>query len=91
MMSLDTLNPGERGVIMQIGHCGGCGGDCHGHDNDSGHAGQGAGATRAEEMGLRSGKLVEMLQNDGNLLMLQVDDERITIDRRMALKIMVQE
>ena len=47
-------------------------------------------STRAEEMGLRVGKQVEMLKNDGNLLLLLVDDARIAIDRRMARSIKVR-
>ena len=41
-------------------------------------------------MGLRVGKQVEMLKNDGNLLLLMVDDARIAIDRRMARSIKVK-
>lgn len=91
MVSLETLNPGGRGEIMQIGHCGACGGKCNDHGHVSNRAGRGAGSTRAEEMGLRTGKRVEMLEKDGNHLLLQVDDEQIAIDRRMATKIMVRE
>ena len=80
MMPLELMNPGERGEIVDVKHCGGCGGACHGH---GGHH-RGASATRAEEMGLRIGKTVKVLKNEGNLLLLLVDEARIAIDRRMA-------
>lgn len=91
MMPLELLSPGERGEIIAIRQCGNCG--CH----DSGH-GRGdamphhhkATATRAEEMGLRVGKHVEVLKNDGSLLLLLVDEARIAIDRKIARTISVK-
>ncbi len=93
-MPLELLTPGERGEITEIRHCGGCGGECHSHAHHK-HDGHGhqhgkATATRAEEMGLRVGKQVEVLKNDGNLLLLLVDESRIAIDRRMARSIKVK-
>ena len=95
MMPLELLTPGERGEILEVGHCGGCGGGCHSHGHQHAHhhghqQHHKATATRAEEMGLRVGKQVEMLKNDGNLLLLLVDDSRIAIDRRMARNIKVK-
>jgi ferrous iron transport protein A len=93
MMPLELLTPGERGEITEIRHCGGCGGGCHshGHQHDHGHHHhKNSTATRAEEMGLRVGKQVEVLKNDGNLLLLLVDEARIAIDRRMARSIKVK-
>lgn len=94
MMPLELLTPGERGEILEIRHCGGCGGGCHshGHHKHEGHGHQHgkATATRAEEMGLRVGKQVEVLKNEGNLLLLLVDESRIAIDRRMARSIKVK-
>jgi len=94
-MPLELLTPGERGEIFEIRHCGGCGGGCHSHEqshhHDHGHHHhKKATATRAEEMGLRVGKQVEVLSNDGNLLLLLVDEARIAIDRRMARSIKVK-
>ena len=95
-MPLELLTPGERGEITEIRHCGGCGGGCHSHGHshdhhhDHGHHHKKATATRAEEMGLRVGKQVEVLKNDGNLLLLLVDEARIAIDRRMARSIKVK-
>jgi ferrous iron transport protein A len=46
---------------------------------------------RAEEMGLRVGKTVEMLTNrGGGPLLLKVDESRLAIDRRVAMKILVR-
>lgn len=89
-MSLELLTPGERGEITEINHCGGCGGGCHRHEHHESNHGQHAHrATRAEEMGLRVGKMVEVLKNDGNLLLLLVDEVRIAIDRKIARNIRV--
>jgi len=94
MMPLELLTPGERGEITEVRHCGGCGGGCHGHGHphepSHDHHKEKATATRAEEMGLRVGKMVEVLKNDGNLLLLLVDEARIAIDRRMARTINVK-
>lgn len=95
MMPLELLTVGERAEILEIGHCGGCGDGCHGkehfhHKHGPSHRHHQNRATRAEEMGLRVGKKVEMLKNDGNLLLLLVDESRIAIDRRMARSIRVK-
>lgn len=94
MLPLELLTPGEKGEILEIRHCGGCGGGCHSHSHNHDHSHHNhhkkATATRAEEMGLRAGKQVEMLSNDGNLLLLLVDEARIAIDRRMARSINVK-
>lgn len=92
MMTLGLVSTGELCEIIEIQHCGGCGGGCHDDKHKHGHV-HGSSqktTTRAEDMGLRAGKRVEMLKNDGNLLLLLVDNARIAIDRRMAMKIMVR-
>ena len=91
-MSLEQLTAGERGEIIEVKHCGGCGGGCHRHEHheiNHGHHTHGATGTRAEEMGLRVGKMVEVLKNEGNLLLLLVDKARIAIDRKIARNIRV--
>ena len=85
-MTLGLVAPGEQCEIVAVRHCGGCGEQCQETD----HADGNERATRAEELGLRVGKRIEMLKNDGNLLLLLVDEARIAIDRRMAMKIMVR-
>lgn len=91
-MTLGLVGTGEQCEIIEIGHCGGCGGGCHDDMQMHGHAhgSKQKNATRAEEMGLRVGKRVEMLINYGDLLLLLVDEARIAIDRRMAMKIIVR-
>ena len=45
----------------------------------------------AEDMGLRVGKVIEMLNNEGRgPILLKVDESRIAIGRSMAMKIMVR-
>ena len=44
-----------------------------------------------EDMGIRPGKEVEMLNNGGGgALLVKVDDSRIAVGRGMAMKIMVR-
>lgn len=90
MMPLALLSPGESGEIVSVnvqahedkpccGQCGSqCGGDRHKGEN------------RIEEMGLRAGKIVEMLSNGTGPLLLRVDESRIAISRGMAMKIKVR-
>ncbi|UFS70812.1 ferrous iron transport protein A [Geomonas sp. RF6] len=47
---------------------------------------------RIEDMGLRVGKRVEMLNNGGGgAVLLRVDEARIAVDRSLAMKIFVKE
>ena len=86
MMPLALLSPGESGEIVSINipaHedrpcCGQCGGERHKSDN------------RIEEMGLRAGKMVEMLSNGSGPLLLRVDESRIALSRGMGMKIKVR-
>lgn len=91
-MSLELLTPGERGEIIEVRHCGGCGGGCHGHYQEHKHDQDKhkATATRAERMGLQVGKIVEVLKNDGQLLLLLVDEIHIAIDRSIARNVHVK-
>ncbi len=84
MMPLALLSPGDRAEIVDIratlqrpSCCGQCGGERH------------RGEERAGEMGLRAGKMVEMLSNGGPVL-LKVDESRIAVDRGLAMKILVR-
>ena len=46
---------------------------------------------RVEDMGVRAGKIVEVLNNAGRgPILLKVDESRIAIGRGMAMKIMVR-
>lgn len=47
--------------------------------------------TRVEDIGIRTGKIIEMLNNEGRgPILLRVDESRIAIARGMAMKIMVR-
>lgn len=45
---------------------------------------------RLEDMGLRVGKSVEILNNRGGPVLVRVDESRIAIARGMAMKILVR-
>lgn len=84
MMPLALLSPGEEAEIIEMrvheekkACCGQCGGERHKSDN------------RIEELGLRAGRVVSML-NNGAPILLKVDEARIAIDRSLAMKIMVR-
>jgi Fe2+ transport system protein FeoA len=48
-------------------------------------------ASRIEDMGIREGKTVEMLNNEGGMsLLVRVDETRIALSRSVAMKIMVK-
>jgi ferrous iron transport protein A len=90
---LGLLASGESGEIaetaMTAGNhvlrhgCCGCGGGGGGCRKES--------AVRIEDMGIRPGKTVEMLNNEGGgALLVKVDEARIAVARAMAMKIMVR-
>lgn len=85
MMPLALLSPGESGEIVDIRvHeekktcCGQCNGEQHKKSDN-----------RIEELGLRAGKIISML-NNGAPILLKIDEARIAIDRSLAMKIMVR-
>lgn len=101
MFPMGLLASGERGVVVQNGwsaagpeaaaavqprahaHRHGCGG-CGRHVRGKGHP-------RVEDLGIRPGKLVEMLSNEGRgALLVKVDESRIAVGRGVAMKIMVR-
>lgn len=83
MIPLGLLSPGEQGEIVEVrSRQGGCSGSCH--------DGRGKGDVRVEDMGLRVGNRVEMLNNGGGPVPVRVDESRIAVDRGMAMKIMVR-
>jgi ferrous iron transport protein A len=47
-------------------------------------------ATRAEDMGLRAGRRVEMLSNGTGAVLVKVDESRIAVDRGVAMRIRVR-
>ncbi len=83
MMPLGLLSTGETGEVVQI-------------RVPAPPAAQGAGAggrsdTRIEELGIRVGRTVQMLNNAGNLVLLKVDEARVAIDRSLAMRVMIKE
>lgn len=89
MFPMGLLANGERaevvdGVpVMEHRHRTDCGGCC-------GKGREGSGI-RLEDMGLRPGKEIEMLNNPGaGALLVKVDDSRIALGRSAAMKIMVR-
>lgn len=75
MMQLGLLAVGEIGEIVAVRETGG---------------GQCSSDCRVEDMGLRIGKLVEVLNNGGGPMLLKVDESRIAVARGIAMKIMVR-
>lgn len=65
-------------------------------EGEAGEIVAGAGArdglegTRAEDLGLRAGKRVEMPSNGGGPVLVKVDESRIAVDRRVAMRITVR-
>lgn len=89
MFPLGLLANGERAEVVngipafEHGHV-----PCCGHCKEKGREGS---AVRLEDMGIRPGKEVEMLNNrGGGVLLVKVDDSRIAVGRGMAMKIMVR-
>lgn len=85
-MPLGLLGSGESAEIMEIRENNGCHqGGHHGHGRCNEHS------NRIEDMGLRVGKQVEMLNNEGRgPLLVRVDESRIAMARGMAMKILVR-
>lgn len=80
MVPLGLLSEGEKAEIVEIKTHRGY---CHGKNKNE--------LCHAEDMGLRIGKVIEMLNNKGRgPLLLKVDESRIAIGRCMAMKIMVK-
>lgn len=84
MMPLGLLSAGERAEIINIKSCRQIGGNaCCGEGKRECH--------RTDEMGIRQGKKIEMLCNEGGgPILLKIDESRIAIGRGMAMKIIVR-
>ncbi|TAL22008.1 MAG: ferrous iron transport protein A [Nitrospirae bacterium] len=80
MSPLGLLSRGEQAEIVEIRGPKSCVHESSRHQ-----------LCHAEDMGLRVGKMVEMLNNEGRgSLLVKVDESRIAIGRGMAMKIMVK-
>lgn len=88
MMPLGLLNPGEQGEIVLI-RAHGTSSSCCGSTCGSGCCDREKGGVRMEDLGLRVGKMVEMLNKGSGPVLLKVDESRIAVDRGLAMKIMV--
>jgi ferrous iron transport protein A len=89
MFPLGLLASGERAEVVEktpaAGH-----GHRPGHCDAFGSCRRGS-VVRIEDMGIRPGKTVEMLNNEGGgALLVKVDEARIAVGRSMAMKIMVR-
>jgi len=84
MMPLGLLGAGEAGEILEIRTPGtpGTGAGC-GERARSG--------CRVEDLGIRVGRTVEMLNNGGGPILLKVGESRLALDRGLAMKIMIKE
>jgi ferrous iron transport protein A len=83
MIPLGLLSPGEQGEILAIRGRGAAG-------SASCFPDTAACDGRIGDMGLRVGKLVEVLSNDKGPVLIRVDEARIAVDRGTAMKIMVR-
>lgn len=89
MFPLGLLASGERAEVVEkapvTGH-----GFRPGHCDGGGKCRKGF-AVHVEDMGIRPGKTVEMLSNEGSgALLVKVGEARIAMGRAMAMKIMVR-
>lgn len=85
MVPIGLLVTGEQAEIMEIreykGH----------HPMDFGSDRCRDGQCRIEDMGIRVGKNVQILKNEGGgPLLIKVDESRIAMSRGMAMKIFVR-
>jgi ferrous iron transport protein A len=80
MAPLGLLTKGERGEILEIR-----GGKC------TPEVGRNSHLCHIVNIGLRAGKMVQMLNNEGKgSILIRVDESRIALGRGMAMKIMVR-
>ncbi len=80
MVPLGLLSAGERAEVVEMK---GQRVYCHGQSKNY--------IYHVEDMGLRAGKTVEVLNNEGRgPILLKVDESRIAMGRGMAMKIMVR-
>ena len=88
MMPLGLLGSGEKAEVMEVHETIQKNSECNG---DNAGPRSCSGTCRIEDMGLRTGKTVEMLNNEGRgALLVKIDETRIAIGRGAAMKIMVR-
>jgi ferrous iron transport protein A len=86
MMPLGLLSQGEKAEVMEVRGMPQASPCCAGNKGEQ----LCSQICRVEDMGLRTGKVVEMLNNEGRgALLVRLDETRIAIGRGMAMKVMV--
>lgn len=86
-MPLGLLSVGETAEVMEVRGVDSSNSYCP-KKNGSKSCGN---SCRIEDMGLRAGKTIEMLNNKGDgALLVKIDETRIAIGRGMAMKVMVR-
>lgn len=87
MLPLGLLTPGEKAEVLEVNVSPQTGPCCSGNIGTRSCSS----TCRVEDMGLRAGKVVEMLTNGGGgALLVKVDETRIAMGRGMAMKVMVR-
>lgn len=86
MVPLGLLSAGERAEVMEIRERSRwTGGSGISKPDRSDHI------CRMEDMGIRAGKEVEMLNSEGKgAMLIKIDESRIAIGRGMAMKVLVR-
>lgn len=84
MMPLGLLSVGQLGEILEIRAP-------KIPENCTGSGAQLRSEYRIEDLGIRVGRTVEMLNNGGGAILLKVGESRIAVDRGLAMKIMIKE
>jgi len=83
MFPLGLLATGEKGEVMDTGEV-----NCEpiGETPNKGRS-----MCRVADMGLRAGNTIEVLNNEGGgPMLIRVDNSRLAIGRKVAMKIMVR-
>jgi ferrous iron transport protein A len=81
MMPLGLLSAGETGEIVAVRTAQAAGGS----KEEGGRC-----DCRVEDLGLRVGCTVQMLNNTGGPVLLKVGEARLAVDRCLAMKIMIK-
>jgi ferrous iron transport protein A len=83
MLPLGLLSTGDKAEVVEFSWHGG---RCHSAEKENRQS-----DLRIEDLGVRSGKVIEMLNNEGRgPLLIKLDESRIAIGRGIAMKIMVK-
>ena len=82
-MPLGLVNTGDKAEVVEV--------TSRGRKCLSGKKTISQADARIEDIGIRAGKIIEMLNNEGRgPLLLKIDESRIAMARGIAMKIMVR-